>query len=52
MVTHSPSPKPRSTTRPALTAEERKAVKSLMIDSGYSRAEAVAWVKHFGTDPL
>ena len=31
-----------------LTAEQRRQVRSLVEDSGYPRAEAVAWVLHFG----
>ena len=32
-------------TRPALTTEERRQVKSLMEDGGYSRADAVTLVR-------
>ncbi len=31
-----------------LTAEQRREVKSLVEDSGYTRAEAIAWVTSFG----
>jgi hypothetical protein len=46
-----PSPRPPRSS-PALTPAERKAVKALMVDSGYDRASAVAWVKAFGTGVL
>jgi hypothetical protein len=37
------------TVRGKLTAEQRKRVRELMQDEGYTRTEAVAWVLTFGT---
>ncbi len=37
-----------ATTKPKLTVEQRKRVRELMVDGGYTRAEAVAWVLAFG----
>lgn len=34
----------------ALTVAERRQVRSLIEDSGYTRAEAIAWVTTFGGD--
>lgn len=45
--TPAPAARPKSS-RPKLTAEERRAVRELVEDSGYTRAEAIAWVTHFG----
>jgi hypothetical protein len=39
-----------TTKAPKLTKVQRAAVKSLIEDSGYTRAEAVAWVLAFGTE--
>ncbi len=33
-----------------LTVAQRRQVRELIEDSGYTRAEAVAWVKSFGGD--
>jgi len=38
----------RSTRLPRLTAEQRREVRSLVEDSGYTREEAVAWVLEMG----
>lgn len=32
---------------PKLTADQKKEVRSLIDDEGYTRTEAVAWVTHF-----
>lgn len=36
--------------RPALTREQARKVRELMLDSGYSRREAVAWVTEMEPD--
>jgi hypothetical protein len=41
----------RANNRAKLTPVQRVAVKSLVVDEGYTRAEAVAWVLAFGVSP-